>query len=170
MAITGQWGLKDVDDITYQADNDLYELFELAPTASADEIAKAHKRLAKTCHPDLHPDKPWATEQFKEINRAYAILKDPVSKGDYDRLRWRAIGHGATQERPRRKGPIKQPVHSQDLDRERHHKDRLMSYFIFGIGAVVMTFFLVLVAYRAITKEKFQAQEVAPPASAFTAR
>lgn len=159
-----------MDDIAYRADNDLYELFELSPTANADEIAKAHKRLAKTCHPDLHPDNPRATEQFKEINRAYAVLKDPVSKGDYDRLRWQAIGQGATQERPRRKSPVKQPVHSHDLDRERHHKDRVMSYFIFGIVVVVMVFFLVLVAYRAMTKEKFQAQDVSPPASAFTAR
>jgi len=153
-----------MDQITYQADDDYYVLFELPPTASGDAIAKAHKRLAKTCHPDLHPDKAWATERFKEINRAYAVLKDPSAKGTYDRLRWETIGKGTSQEQPRRKGPIKAPEHRHDLERERHHKDRLMSYFIFAILGLVMLTFMSLTLYRALTKERFQPQ--AKPASA----
>ncbi len=145
-----------MSDIVYQPDNDYYALFDLQPSASPDDIAKAHKRLAKECHPDLHPDKEWATERFKEINRVYAVLKDPVSKGEYDRARWEAIGQGATQERVRKGGPVKQPPkRGAEADVERHHKDRLMSYFILGIGVTVMTFFFVLVLYRALTKHKF---------------
>lgn len=145
-----------MSDISYQPDNDYYSLFGLAPGASIDDIARAHKRLAKECHPDLHPDKEWATERFKEINRAYAVLKDPASKGEYDRLRWAHVGKAASQDRPRQSGPVKPPpAYEGDLDAERYRRDKRMSHFILAIEVVVMTFFLVLVLYRAITKHKF---------------
>lgn len=157
-----------MDEISYQADNDYYQLFELPPSATGDDIAKAHKRLAKTCHPDLHPDKEWATERFKEINRAYAVLKDATSKGNYDRLRWEAIGQGASPSQSRRKGPIKAPTHNHDLERERHHKDRLMTYFIFSILGIVMMIFMSLALYRAITKERYYAPDKSTAAEAVT--
>lgn len=145
-----------VSEIHYDPNNDYYVLFDLPPNAGADDIARAHKRLAKACHPDLHPDKEWATERFKEINRAYAVLRDPVSKGEYDRVRWVSVGRGATQERARQAGPVKPPPSQPgDLDAERHRRDKKMSHFILGIEVVVMTFFLLLVLYRAITKHKF---------------
>lgn len=145
-----------MSDLNYQPDNDYYVLFGLEPSATPDDIGKAHKRLAKECHPDLHPDKEWATERFKEVNQVYAVLKDPVAKGEYDRLRWDAMGQSASQDRSRKSGPVKQPKkRGRDLDAERHHKDRMMSYFILGIEVVVMTIFFVLVLYRAITKHKF---------------
>ncbi len=145
-----------MSDIVYQPDNDYYVLFDLQPSATPDDIGKAHKRLAKECHPDLHPDKAWATERFKEINRVYAVLKDPISKGEYDRARWEAIGQGATQDRTRQSGPVKRPAkRGGQADPEQHRKDRMMSHFILGIEIVVMTFFFVLVLYRALTKHKF---------------
>lgn len=142
-----------MSDIRYTREHDYYELFGLAPTATPEEIARAHKRLAKECHPDLHPDKAWATERFKVINHAYAVLRDPAAKGEYDRLRWAEIGGGrAAAPRPAA-GPVRQPrKRGARVDPERHHRDRLMSYFIMGIEVVVMTLFLLLCIYAAIRK------------------
>ncbi len=143
------------DEVTYLADNDYYSLFDISPAASPDEISKAHKRLAKECHPDLHPDKEWATERFKEINRAYEVLKNPDHKGVYDRLRWEVVGKDRQADRARPSPAIPPKGSSHSGDPDRHHKDRMMSYFILGIEVAVMLFFLVLVTYRALTKHKF---------------
>lgn len=144
-----------MSEVTYVADNDYYDLFGISPAADKKEIARAHKRLAKACHPDLHPDKEWATERFKEINKAYAILKNPVTKGAYDRLRWAETGQGHARERPTQTGPVKQPKKSAvSIDSDQHHKDRFMGYFILGIELVVMTLFLVLGIFAAIKKLK----------------
>lgn len=144
-----------MSEVTYTVDNDYYDLFGISPAADKKEIARAHKRLAKACHPDLHPDKEWATERFKEINKAYAILKDPVTKGAYDRLRWAEVGKATHTERPKPAGPVKQPRKVDvSIDSDQHHRDRLMSYFILGIEVVVMTLFLVMGILAAIKKLK----------------
>ncbi|MFQ5508463.1 MAG: J domain-containing protein, partial [Leptospirillia bacterium] len=139
--------------------NDYYVLFGIEPSASAEEIARAHKRLAKECHPDLHPDKAWATERFKEVNRAYAVLKDPVSKGEYDRQRWAKVGQGKTgQQSGSRPGSynFKSPQKGEGyVDPDRHHRDRMMSYFIMSLEVLALVSLFLLVAWRALTKHKF---------------
>ncbi len=66
------------------ARRDLYEALELPPKASASEVKKAYKRLARKYHPDLNPKDKSAEERFKEISEAYAILSDPDKKKKYD--------------------------------------------------------------------------------------
>lgn len=51
-----------------------YQILGISPHASSTEIARAYKRLARHCHPDLHPNDPQAEERFKEINQAYEAL------------------------------------------------------------------------------------------------
>ena len=53
-----------------------YELLGVAPTASAEEIQKAYRKLAKKHHPDLNPGDKAAEEKFKEISGAYTLLGD----------------------------------------------------------------------------------------------
>lgn len=55
--------------------NSLYETLEVSKNASADEIKKAYRRLARKYHPDINKEKG-AEEKFKEINAAYEILSD----------------------------------------------------------------------------------------------
>ena len=61
----------------------LYETLEVAEGASASEIKKAYRRLARKYHPDVNKDSG-AEDKFKEINSAYEILSDKQKKQQYD--------------------------------------------------------------------------------------
>lgn len=63
----------------------LYTVLGVPRTASEAEIAKAYRKLAKTCHPDLHPGDRKAEERFKRISGAYDILGDKDKRARYDR-------------------------------------------------------------------------------------
>ena len=62
-----------------------YELLGVKPDASADEIRKAYRKLAKQFHPDINPGKPEAEATFKEISAAYDLLSDSDKRARYDR-------------------------------------------------------------------------------------
>ena len=64
---------------------DYYEILEVQRTASADEIKKSFRRLARKFHPDVNKS-PKAEEKFKQINEAYEVLKDPEKRKQYDTL------------------------------------------------------------------------------------
>jgi DnaJ-class molecular chaperone len=78
---------------------DPYELLGVKKDASADEIQKAYRRLAKKLHPDLNPGKKKAEEQFKEVSAAYALLSDAEKRARFDRGEIDASG----QERPQQR-------------------------------------------------------------------
>ncbi|AOO65509.1 DnaJ C-terminal domain-containing protein [Sulfurospirillum halorespirans] len=61
----------------------LYETLDVAADASAEEIKKAYRRLARKYHPDINKD-AGAEEKFKEINAAYEILSDEQKRRQYD--------------------------------------------------------------------------------------
>ncbi len=65
---------------------DYYQVLGVDRKASADEIAKAFKKLARKYHPDLNPDNAEAEDKFKEINEAYEVLKDADKRQRYDQL------------------------------------------------------------------------------------
>jgi curved DNA-binding protein len=62
---------------------DYYALLGVTRTATADEIRAAYRRLAQRLHPDVSPD-AGAEERFKEITRAYQVLRDPDQRVRYE--------------------------------------------------------------------------------------
>jgi DnaJ-class molecular chaperone len=78
---------------------DLYSVLGVSKTASAGEITKAYKKLAKKLHPDLNPGDQAAEENFKRVSHAYSILKDPDRRGKYDRGEIDASGQETPQQR-----------------------------------------------------------------------
>jgi curved DNA-binding protein len=65
---------------------DYYELLEVPKDASASELKKAFRKLARKYHPDVAEDKSTAEEKFKKINEAYEVLSDPEKRSKYDQL------------------------------------------------------------------------------------
>ncbi|MFT7824658.1 MAG: DnaJ C-terminal domain-containing protein [Sulfurimonas sp.] len=63
----------------------LYETLGVSENASADEIKKAYRKLARQYHPDINKEES-AQEKFKEINAAYEVLSDPEKKTQYDQF------------------------------------------------------------------------------------
>jgi len=77
---------------------DPYTVLGVAKTASADEIRKAYRKLAKKFHPDLNPGNKEAESKFKDVQTAYDLLSDAEKRGRFDRGEIDATG----AERPER--------------------------------------------------------------------
>lgn len=69
------------------AAKDFYQVLGVPDSASADEVKKAYRRLAKQHHPDANPNNPQAAERFKEISEAHSTLADPEKRKQYDNMR-----------------------------------------------------------------------------------
>ena len=77
-------------------EKDYYDVLGVAKDASADEVKKAYRRLARENHPDANPDDPQAERRFKEVGEAYGVLGDETRRREYDEIRrLGATGFGA---------------------------------------------------------------------------
>ena len=68
------------------AKRDYYEVLGVGKNATDAEIKSAYRKLAKECHPDLHPNDKNAEERFKELNEANEVLSDPEKRKRYDQF------------------------------------------------------------------------------------
>jgi curved DNA-binding protein len=75
---------------------DYYEILGINKTASADEIKKTFRRLARKYHPDMNPGDKQAEARFKEVSEAYEVLSDTEKRQKYDQYGqyWKQAGQG----------------------------------------------------------------------------
>ncbi len=80
---------------------DPYAVLGVSRDATPLQVARAHRRLAKEHHPDLHEGADEAAERMRRINLAWEILSDPLRRGDYDRATGNpGRGHWAASRSP----------------------------------------------------------------------
>ena len=68
-------------------EKDYYAVLGVSRDASAKDITKAYRRLARENHPDAKPGDAAAEERFKEISAAYDVLGDAKKRAEYDEVR-----------------------------------------------------------------------------------
>ena len=68
-------------------EKDFYKVLGVSKTASADEIKKTYRKLARDLHPDQNKGDAKKEEKFKEVSEAYDILSDAKKRAEYDEAR-----------------------------------------------------------------------------------
>ncbi len=80
------------------ASKDYYKALGIKRTATAEEVRKAYRKLARKLHPDVNPNNKSAEDKFKDVQEAYDILSEPKKREFYDRAGFysdQAFQHGA---------------------------------------------------------------------------
>jgi molecular chaperone DnaJ len=68
-------------------EKDYYKELGVSDTATAKEITKAYRKLARELHPDKNPDNAQSEERFKAVSAAYDVLGDEAKRAEYDEVR-----------------------------------------------------------------------------------
>ena len=68
-------------------DRDFYADLGVSSDATADQIKKAYRKLARELHPDANPGDKAAEERFKKVSEAHSVLADESKRKEYDEAR-----------------------------------------------------------------------------------
>ena len=75
-------------------EKDFYAVIGVSKDATADEIKKKYRKLARELHPDKNPGDKAAEERFKGVSEAYDVLSDDAKRKEYDEARSLFAGGG----------------------------------------------------------------------------
>ena len=81
---------------------DPYATLGVAKNASAEEIKKAYRKLAKKLHPDVNPGDKKAEERFKDVSAAFEVIGDPKRRALYDEFGEVALSSGFDEEKAKK--------------------------------------------------------------------
>ena len=81
---------------------DPYATLGVAKNASAEEIKKAYRKLAKKLHPDVNPGDKKAEERFKDVSAAFEVIGDPKKRALYDEFGEVALSHSFDEEKAKK--------------------------------------------------------------------
>jgi len=101
--------------LRYDPAKDAYAILGVHPEATQKDVERAFRRAVLTWHPDKSPA-PDATERFFEVQEAGRILRDPVSRSDYDRVRLWHLGPAARPKRRQAASPERPAEPYKPLD------------------------------------------------------
>lgn len=96
-----------------------YQILGISKDASAEEIKRVYRRLARQFHPDVNPGNKAAEEKFKDINEAYDILSDVEKRAQYDQFSqfWKQRGfQGKRSPAPRKNYATNGRAKNGDVD------------------------------------------------------
>ncbi len=82
-------------------EKDLYAVLGVSKGASADELRRSYRRLARKYHPDVNPGDKQAEERFKEVSAAYDVLSDTDKRKLYDEFGMAGLREGFDPEKAR---------------------------------------------------------------------
>jgi curved DNA-binding protein len=107
---------------------DYYKVLEVDKTATADEIKKAYRKLARKFHPDLNPNDKEAHKKFQRINEANEVLSDPEKRKKYDQYGkdWQ---HAEHFEKQRQRRPQQESYTAQGFSGDGDFSDFFESMF-----------------------------------------
>lgn len=138
---------------------DYYKILGVNRNASADEIKKAYRKLARKHHPDLNPNNPEAGKLFQQINEANEVLSDPENRKKYDQYGkdWK---HAEQFEQKRRQQQNAGPRGQQENPFGGSENPFGSEYFTYGEGGDYSDFFSSMFGNRAGGRQaKFKGQD-----------
>lgn len=112
---------------------DYYKIMGLARSATADEIKRAHRQLARKYHPDVSKVAN-AEARFKEVGEAYEVLKDPEKRAAYDQLGANWQGGQEFRPPPDWNAGFETPGRGYSEGESAEHSDFFESLFRRGFG------------------------------------